>query len=72
VTARAFCPSPVLAEPHVVTPRPFAEVYNQASKPTKRNVGAESAGRMRVMTDMNSRMPPEDSSDEDDDQDAKA
>jgi len=67
VTARAA--SPMLAGPDEVEPRPSDGVDTQ---PLTRNVGAEFAGRMRVMAVMNSIMPPEDSSDEDDDQDAKA
>jgi len=70
VTARAA--SPGLAGPDEVEPRPSDEVDTQLSQPLTRNVGAEFAGRMRVMAAMNSLMPPEDSSDEDDDQDAKA
>jgi len=70
VAARAA--SPVLVGPDEVEPRPSDEVDTQLSQPTTQNVGSEFGGRMRVMAAMNSFMPPEDISDEDDDQDAKA
>jgi len=62
--------SSVLSGPDKEAPRPSDEVYNQPSKPTTRKVCVESAGRMRVMAAMNSLMPPEESSEEDEDQDA--